>query len=596
MSMHLRSTVRRALLLANRAGNGPIAITGQRAALGNASALGSAAASPNLKPAIQTSLYENNIVTSPYADCEFHDMTLTQKFFESAVRWPDKIALECGITGRRYTYNTMSQAVRRFGSALTRMGFSKGDVMGLVSPNVPEFSIAVFGAAGVGMPVALVNPTYPADEIARQMTLVEATCLFGVSEMAETLKAVAQLCPTIRRIVLLGPSQDGCVSYQDMMQDSGDLFNDNIKIDIDNDIFILPHSSGTSGLPKNVMLTHSSVGKNIQQYLQSEGTNNRPATATHQETYIGLLPFFHSYGMVGLLLSAVESGAKLVTLPRFDVPSFLKAIDDHQPTYLHLVPPLVSLLTNLPELKAKSYSRVHTIFCGAAPLGAPLAIKLLERFTHPVSFQEAYGLTEMSPGVMMGPLGNKKLGSCGSLLSRTQAKIVDLETGQRTLGPHEDGELYVFGPQAMKGYYKNQQATDEMIGADGWLRTGDIGHYDEDGHFFIVDRLKELIKVKGFQVAPAELEEVLTTHPAIKEAAVIGIPDERAGELPRAYVVKKPGMESVSECDIHAFINAKVSAHKQMKGGIQFCDSVPRNTMGKILRKELRVQYANSSK
>uniref|UniRef100_A0A0P5EQT1 4-coumarate--CoA ligase n=1 Tax=Daphnia magna TaxID=35525 RepID=A0A0P5EQT1_9CRUS len=596
MSVHLRSTVRRALLLANRTGNGSIAITGQRAALGNASAMGSAAASPNPKPSIRTNVYENNIVTSPYADCEFHDMTLTQKFFESAVRWPDKIALECGISGRRYTYNTMSQAVCRFGSALTRMGFIQGEVMGIIAPNLPEFPIAMFGAAGAGMPVALVNPTYTADEIARQMTLVEATCLFGVSEMAETLKAVAQLCPTVRRIVLLGPSQDGCVSYQDMMQDSGDLFNDNIKIDIDNDIFILPHSSGTSGLPKNVMLTHSSVGKNIQQYLQSEGTNNRPATATHQETYIGLLPFFHSYGMVGLLLSAVESGAKLVTLPRFDVPSFLKAIDDHQPTYLHLVPPLVSLLTNLPELKAQSYSRVHTIFCGAAPLGAPLAIKLLERFTHPVSFQEAYGLTEMSPGVMMGPLGNKKLGSCGSLLSRTQAKIVDLETGQRTLGPHEDGELYVFGPQAMKGYYKNQQATDEMIGADGWLRTGDIGHYDEDGHFFIVDRLKELIKVNGFQVAPAELEEVLTTHPAIKEAAVIGIPDERVGELPRAYVVKKPGMESVGECDINAFVNAKVSAYKQIKGGIQFCDSVPRSNIGKILRRELRVQYANSCK
>ncbi|KAI9552448.1 hypothetical protein GHT06_022814 [Daphnia sinensis] len=596
MSMHLRSSLRKALLLANRAGNGPIALTGQKASLGNASALASAAASPNLKPKIQTSLYDNNIVTSPYADCEFHDMTLTQKFFESAVRWPDKIALECGISGRRYTYNTMSQAVRRFGSALTRMGHGKGEVMGLVCPNVPEFSIAVFGAAGVGMPVALVNPTYTADEIARQMTLVEATCLFGVSEMAETLKAVAQLCPTVRRIVLLGPSQDGCVSYQDMVQDSGDLFNDNINIDIDNDIFILPHSSGTSGLPKNVMLTHSSVGKNIQQYLHPEGTNSRPATATHQETYIGLLPFFHSYGMVGLVLAAVESGAKLVTLPRFDIPSFLKAIDDHKPTYLHLVPPLVSLLTNLPELKAESYCKVHTIFCGAAPLGAPAAIKLLERFKHPVSFQEAYGLTEMSPGVMMGPLGNKKLGSCGSLLSRTQAKIVDLETGQRTLGPYEDGELYVYGPQVMKGYYKNQKATDEMIGADGWLRTGDIGHYDEDGHFFIVDRLKELIKVKGFQVAPAELEEVLTTHPAIKEAAVIGIPDERAGELPRAYIVKKPGMESISDSDIHAFVNAKVSAHKQIKGGIQFCDSIPRNTMGKILRKELRVQYSNCSK
>ena len=264
---------------------------------------------------------------------------------------------------------------------------------------------------------------------------------------------------------------------------------------------------------------------------------------------------------------------------------------------LHLVPPLVSMMTTLPQLNMKSYANVHTVFCGAAPLGAPGIIKFLERFNNPnISFQEAYGLTEMSPGVMMSPLGNVKLGSCGSLFSRTKAKIVDVETGTKALGAYENGELIVTGPQVMKGYYKNQKATDEMIGSDGWLRTGDVGYYDDDGHFFIVDRIKELIKVKAFQVAPAELEELLTTHPAIKEAAVIGIPDEKAGELPRAYVVKKPGMESLTEAQIHDFVNSKVSAHKHIKGGIEFCNAVPRNNMGKILRRELRVQYANSQK
>lgn len=201
----------------------------------------------------------------------------------------------------------------------------------------------------------------------------------------------------------------------------------------------------------------------------------------------------------------------------------------------------------------------------------------------------------MSPGVMMSPLKNKKLGSCGALFSHTKAKVMDLETYDKALGPYENGELWLTGPQIMKGYYKNQKATDEMITKDRWLRTGDIGHYDDDGNFYIVDRLKELIKVKGFQVAPAELEEILTTHPAIKEAAVIGVPDERSGELPRAYVVKKPGMESLSDADIHAFVDAKVSAHKRIKGGIEFCAAIPRNNMGKILRRELRVQYANEN-
>lgn len=196
---------------------------------------------------------------------------------------------------------------------------------------------------------------------------------------------------------------------------------------------------------------------------------------------------------------------------------------------------------------------------------------------------------------MMSPIGNKKLGSCGVLFSRTKAKVVDVETGERILDSFENGELHVQGPQLMKGYYNNQKATDEMITADGWLKTGDVGHFDDEGNFFIVDRLKELIKVKGFQVAPAELEEILTSHPAVKEAAVIGIPDEQNGELPRAYVVKKPGMESVSDRDIHAYVDQKVSSHKRIKGGIEFRPVIPRNTMGKILRRELRVDYANQT-
>ncbi|EFX65951.1 hypothetical protein DAPPUDRAFT_303375 [Daphnia pulex] len=374
MSMHLRSSLRRAHLLANKTNICPAAsISSQNFALGSA-----------IQPVMER---------SPS---------------------PKECRMRCFRTSIHLQHGLMSQAARRFGSALTRMGFKKDDVMGIVSPNVPEFSIAMFGSAGAGMPVALVNPAYTADEIARQMTLVGATALFGVAEMTETLKGVAQLCPTIQRVILLG-------------------------------------------LPKNVMLTHSTVGKNVQQYLHPEGTNNRPAT------------------------------------------------------------------------------------------------------------------------VMMSPLGNKKLGSCGALFSRTQAKVMDLETGERALGLYEDGELFVTGPQVMKGYYKNQKATDKMIRADGWLRTGDVGHYDEDGHFFIVDWLKELIKV-----APAELEEILTTHPAIKEAAVIGIPDERAGELPRAYIVKKPGMESVSDFDIHAFIDAKVSATSKSRAASSFAPQSPGTTWARF--------------
>ncbi|XP_046443350.1 probable 4-coumarate--CoA ligase 1 [Daphnia pulex] len=585
MSLHLRSTLQRALLLANQTG------TAQKAALCNVPP------SPKYKPMPDVSKFENNIVTSPYGECEFHDMTMVQKVFESASRWPNKIAMECGITGRKYTYEMMRQLIRRFGSALTRMGYKKDEVFGIISPNIPEFPIVLYGASGAGMPVSLVNPTFTAEEMARQLSAVGATALFGVAPMAETLKQVAGLCPAIRHVILLGPPQEGAVCFQQMVQDSGDLFNETPDINVKEDVFLLPHSSGTSGLPKSVMLTHFNMTSNVMQFLQPGGTNHQFATTNYQDTYVCLLPFFHTYGITIILNTGIQTGAKLVTLPQFDVQSYFKAIDDHKPTAMHIVPPLASLLIQYPGLKLESFSRAHTVFCGAAPLSAQTTVEMLERLNVPnLSFQEGYGLSETSPGIMMSPLGNVKLGSCGSPIPWTRAKIVDHEIGDHALGPYQQGELYVAGPQVMKGYLNNPKATEEMIDEEGWLRTGDVAYYDEGGNFYIVDRLKELIKVKGFQVAPAELEDILASHPAVAEAAVIGIPDEQAGELPRAYVVKKPGMESVSDAEIRAFVDSKVSSHKQIKGGIEFRSAIPKNNMGKILRRILRDQFAEKNK
>ncbi|XP_057379390.1 uncharacterized protein LOC130701426 [Daphnia carinata] len=580
---NLRSTFQRARLLANQTSNG------QKATMCNV------AVPSKPRPTPDASKFENNIVTSPFRDCKLHDMSMVQKLFESASRWPSKIAMECGITGRKYSYEMMRQLIRRFGSALTRMGFQKGEVFAIISPNVPEFPIALFGASGAGMPVSLVNPTYTPEEMARQLSINGATALFGVAPMAATLKEVARLCPTIRRVILLGPPQEGIVSFQEMAQDSGDLFNENLDINAKEDTFLLPHSSGTSGLPKSVMLTHFNMSSNVMQFLEPGGTNHRMATSDYQDIYMCLLPFFHTYGITILMNTGFETGAKLVTLPQFDVQTYFKAIDDHKPTALHIVPPLASLLAQYPALKTESFNRLHTIFCGAAPLSVQATVNLLQRLNVPnLSLQEGYGLSETSPGILMSPLGNIKLGSCGSPISRSKAKIIDHEIGDDPLGPYQQGELYVAGPQVMKGYWNNPKATQEMIGEDGWLRTGDVAYYDDEGNFYIVDRLKELIKVKGFQVAPAELEDILTSHPAVAEAAVIGIPDEQAGELPRAYVVKKPGMDSVSDAEIAAFVNSKVSGHKQLKGGIQFCTAIPKNNMGKILRRELRAQFANA--
>lgn len=239
---------------------------------------------------------------------------------------------------------------------------------------------------------------------------------------------------------------------------------------------------------------------------------------------------------------------------------------------------------------------MHSVFSGAAPLGVNAPAKLLERLNNQrVDIFEGYGLTETSPGCLMSPKNNAKLGSCGAPISRTLAKVVDPESNDgKALGAFQHGEIFVAGPQVMKGYWNNEKATADMVDSDGWLRTGDVGYYDEDGHFFIVDRIKELIKVKGFQVAPAELEEIISTHPAVADVAVIGIPDDQAGELPRAYVVKKPGRESLSDAEVAKFVEDQVAPHKRVRGGVEFVAAIPKNNMGKILRREIRDAYARS--
>ncbi|XP_046456759.1 4-coumarate--CoA ligase 3-like [Daphnia pulex] len=536
---------------------------------------------------------DKNIVYSRHQDFDFRSQTVIQRIFEKASLWPNLTAMECGLTGRKYTYGQLIQLIRRFGSSLTRMGFKKGEVFGIILPNLPEFPIVLLGAAGIGMPVTTVNPTYTVEEIARQLQLSGATAVVTTPQLAETLRQVAKLCPEIRRLIVIGNPEEGFASIEDMFQDSGDLFDENIDIIPSEDIFVLPFSSGTTGPPKGVMLTHSNLCSNMAQ-VGHPGTMKVaycPATSSDssdlQEVLICVLPFFHMYGMLLVMLSGLDHGAKLVTLPRFESASYLNSVHQHRPSALHLAPPLVSLLGLRPDLKLEAFHRLHTVIVGAAPLGPAAATRFIERLRKPDLFmQEGYGMTETSCVCHVSPIVNSQIGSFGEPLSRTQVKVVDLVTGL-SLGPGQHGEVCIKGPQLMKGYYKNEKATKETIDSDGWLHTGDMAYYNEQNQFFIVDRLKELIKVKGFQVAPSELEDILRRIPGILDVAVIGVPDDIAGELPRAYVVKKESI-LLTEKDIIEFVDAKVSHHKRLKGGVVFLDVIPKTATGKILRRELK--------
>merc|ERR1712025_1001018 len=280
-------------------------------------------------------------------------------------------------------------------------------------------------------------------------------------------------------------------------------------------------------------------------------------------------------------------GGKLVTVPMFEPNMFLKTLLDHLPTTLHLAPPLVGFLANHPAVTADHLASLQSIVVGAAPAGQALIDLFHKRAPH-VRFREGYGMTEMSPAVTFTRLSVVSTGgSSGQLLPNTSMKVVDLVTGEEK-GVGETGELCFQGPQVMPGYFKNEKATAETL-IDGWIHTGDIGYYDETHSVFIVDRKKELIKVKGLQVAPAELENLIRSMDGVVDVAVIGIPDERAGEVPRAYVVRDG--ERIQEQDVKNLVSTSLSSHKHLSGGVEFLSTIPKSAAGKILRKDLKAAF-----
>merc|ERR1719219_1575279 len=377
-----------------------------------------------------------------------------------------------------------------------------------------------------------------------------------------------------------------------VLYESGDLYDKPREWNVHEDIVALPYSSGTTGPPKGVSLTHYNMVANMTQLQHPDVTMLRETNDDEQETVFPVLPFFHIYAMNTIMTVGLQIGAKIVTVPRFEPEMYLKCLVTYRPTWLNLVPPLVSFLSTHPVVKSDYLKSVVTVTGGAAPFGPALIEKFMEKVApNVVSFREGFGMTESSPCSHVQPDEGAVLGGCGHPIPNTIAKIVDIETGD-CLGPHQDGELCVAGPQVMKGYYRNENATEKTI-IDGWLYTGDIARFDDDGQFFIVDRLKELIKVKGLQVAPSELEDLIRRHPGVNDVAVVGVPDDRAGELPRAYVVRKN--RQVLEESIVDWVKERAAPHKHLAAGVMFVDTLPKNQTGKILRRELKAQVFKGS-
>ena len=511
------------------------------------------------------------IIKGPYPDVSVPDIALTPFVLHRAKELGDKPALIEGPTGRTISFAQLVDLIGIVAHNLSQRGFKKGDVFGILSPNCPEYAVMFHAVATLGGIVTPINPLYTSNEITHQLKNSAARFLVTVPTCVEKAAAAAADAG-VEELFVFG-SAAGATPFSSLMVDNGRT--EQVAVDPREDLVALPYSSGTTGLAKGVMLTHYNLVANIR---QMEGLRY----FYESDTLVCVLPLFHIYGLVVVLNMGLYSGATIVLMPRFELEPFLKAVQQYNVTMAHLVPPIVLSLSKDPIVDKYPMPKLKTIFSGAAPLGEDLTRACMERLD--CNIRQGYGLTETSPVTHSSPAPPQevKFGSVGVLAPNTEGKVVDLETGE-PLAAGNRGEILVRGPQVMKGYLNNPDATAKTIDAERWLHTGDIGYADEDGHFFIVDRAKELIKYKGLQVPPAELEAVLLTHPCVTDAAVIPFPDDEAGEVPKGIVVLREPVEAEA---ILKFVAERVAPFKRIRH-LEFIDKIPKSPSGKILRRVL---------
>ncbi|MCM1969852.1 MULTISPECIES: 4-coumarate--CoA ligase family protein [unclassified Streptomyces] len=516
---------------------------------------------------------------SEYADVTPVDQPIHEFVLGGAAEFGDTPALIDGTDGTTLSYEQVDRFHRKVAAGLAEAGVRKGDVIALHSPNTVAFPTAFYAATRAGASVTTVHPLYTPEEFARQLKDSAARWIITVSPLLESARRAAELAGGVQEIFVCD-SAPGHRSLIDMLATTAP--EPEVDIDPAEDTAALPYSSGTTGVPKGVMLTHRQIATNLVQL-------DAAVTAGPGERVLAVLPFFHIYGLTALMNAPLRKGATVVVLPRFELDTFLAAIEKHRITALYVAPPIVLALAKHPAVDNYDLSSLKYLISAAAPLDAELAAACSRRLNLP-PIGQAYGMTELSPGTHVVPLdamSEAPPGTVGRLIAGTEMRIVSLDDPGKDLGVGEAGEILIRGPQVMKGYLGRPDDTASLIDADGWLHTGDVGHVDADGWLFVVDRVKELIKYKGFQVAPAELEALLLTHPGIADAAVIGVRDDNGNEVPRAYVVRQPSAGDLTESEIMMYVAERVAPYKRVRQ-VTFLDAVPRAASGKILRRELR--------
>ena len=504
------------------------------------------------------------------SDLPLSTLSVTERVFEGLAPRLEDVVIIDGIDGRKFTAFDVIDHVKRLAGGLRAAGHVPQKPIALMAPNSPEYCIIFHAVAWAGGTITTLNPTYTAHEIRHQLRDSGAGLLITDPATLAVAKEALEELPEVRLCVI--GSVDDCLSLSELY---GPAQEQQCPVDLDRHSVVLPYSSGTTGLPKGVCLSHRNLSMNIDQTAQ--GAEFRAG-----ETAAAFLPFFHIYGMTVMMNMHLACGGVLVTMPRFDLELFLRICQDHRARRMWIVPPVALALAKHPLVDAYDLSALEQVFSGAAPMGSALSDAVASRLN--CAMLQGYGMTELAPVSHITPLSTPRSGASGLALPNTRCRIVSPETGE-DLPPGEEGELWIKGPQVMIGYLNNETATRDTLTSDGWLKTGDVAIIDADGYMFIVDRLKELIKYKGFQVAPAELEACLVAHPQIQDAAVIGLPDEEAGEVPVAFVVCADPAPSPEE--IQSYVGTQLSHYKQLHR-VTFVEAIPKSPSGKILRRLLR--------
>lgn len=510
------------------------------------------------------------VFRSPYADLTVPELPLTQAILDRAACLGSKPAIIDGASGATLTYADLGSMIRSLASGLVDDGLAKGDVVAIAAANSPEFAVVFHAVLLAGGVVTTVNPAYSVRELRHQLVDSGTVRIVTTTNLVDTVSRAAAATSVAKILVLDDHRHDSAI---------WDLAVGSIAAEIDfrpDDLAVLPYSSGTTGVSKGVMLSHTNISMNVEQSLV-------PLCLDADDVISAVLPLFHIYGMQIVMNCGLKAGATIVTLPRFELIKYLSIHEQYAVTRSFVAPPIVLLLAKEPVVEDYDLSRLKQVFSGAAPLPHEAAALVAQRLGCEVV--QGYGMTETSPATLLSALGRGRDGTVGQLLPNTEMLIVDSAT-QEAVGAGEPGEIWIRGPQVMLGYLHNAAATAEVLDEHGWLHTGDIGIVDGEGYLYVVDRAKELIKVKGFQVAPAELETLLLAHPLIADAAVVGRPDDASGERPVAFVVTR-GI--VATEDILAHVAVQVATYKRL-AEVHFVEAIPKSPSGKILRRELRAK------